>query len=219
MVVVAIIAIMASSVVIGFNSFGETVRTRETAGVITDTIKNLELEMVRREFVKQTVHFEPDYLVVEAQVENQDPDMTLEWKGPNGGCEELEITNPVPGTPVYLAQRDAYDNNIQIDAITDPTKTVCADFADSEETEWRYQLFNGSDRSEIIRFLHFNIRRGNSADYAHIASGTDYTLEITAPYASKEIFKIDPDTKEKDPVTQADITIQNGGDPVDITLQ
>ena len=219
MVVVAIISIMAGTVVVGFNSFGETVRTRETAGVITDTIKNLELEMIRREFVKQTVNFEEGYLVVEAQVENQSEDMILEWEGPNGNCEELKITNPLSGTPVYLAQRDAEDNNMQIDAITDASKTVPVCFADSDETEWRYQLFKGADRSQVIRFIHFNIRRGSTADYARIADGTDYTLEITAPYASKEIFEIDPNTKEKIPVTQADLTIQNGGDPVEITLQ
>ena len=50
MVTVAIIGVMAGSVVVGFNSFGDTVRVRETAGVLTDTVKRLELETIRRDF-------------------------------------------------------------------------------------------------------------------------------------------------------------------------
>lgn len=213
MVVVAIIGIMASSVVIGFNSFGETVRTQETAGVITDTLKNFELEMIRRDYVKQTIHFAEQYLVAEAQVESQTLD--LEWNG-QGACpageEELKIINSASPAPVYLAQRDQYGNNIEINAFTGNTDTVCIDFTESGETEWQYQLFTGSDRSQIIRFIHFNIRRGDS-EIATI-QGNNITLEMTAPYASKE-FLIDGSP----PSGPVEITVQNGGDPVTITLQ
>ena len=213
MVTVAIIAIMASSVVIGFNSFGDTVRTQETAGVITDTIKNLELEMIRRDYVKQTVNFDADYLVIEAEVENQTLELT--WNE-QGGCaadeEELGITNET-GSPIYLAQRDEYGNNMQIEPKTE-TGTVCVAFKDSEDTEWQYQLFNGGDRSQIIRFKHFNVRRGSQFDPVQIVSGTDYSLEITAPYASKTFLDSGAPTSDT-----ATLQVQNGGDPVTITLQ
>lgn len=212
MVTVAIVAIMASSVVIGFNSFGETVRTRETAGVITDTLKNLELETIRRDYKSQLIHFKPDYLVVEVQVENQNPDMTLTWNGRNGNCEELDIANDT-GSVVYLTQRDQNGNNMQIQAYPG-NDTICVDFLDSEETEWQYQLFKGGDRSQIIRLIHFNIRRDNSSEKPAIQPPHPYSLKITAPYASKEFYKND------DPWTgSVELELQDGGEPVTITLQ
>lgn len=218
MVVVAIVGIMASSVVIGFNSFGETVRTKETAGVITDLIKRLELEMIRRDYTKQTVHFEEDYLAVEAHVEGEvsDTSFSLKWLGTGGSCspdeEVLEIENKQP-TPVYLAKRDQYGNNLEIQPISPgPPEYECVDFLNSEETEWQYQVFSGSQGSQIIRFLHFNIRRDSGNQPA--LNSNNYTLEISAPYASKEIY--DGATLETGPVT---LTLQNGGDPEIITLQ
>lgn len=216
MVTVAIISIMAGSVVIGFNSFGQTVRLRETAGVITDTVKNLELEMIRREYKKQTVNFEPDYLVVEAEVENQT--LPLIWEGLGGDClpeeEWLKIDNSGSLSPVYLAQRDQYGNNIEIASIKAFTVgKACVAFKDSEETEWQYQVFRGSQGSQIIRFLHFNIRRDDSKDKPTIKPNK-YTLEISAPYAAKEFF--DDGDPPSGPVT---LTIQNDESSEDITLQ
>jgi len=212
MVTVAIIAIMASTVVIGFGSFEKTVRTQETAGVISDTIKNLELEMIRRDFVKQTVNFEANYLVIEAEVENQTLDLKWNREGSCGDDEELEITNP-SGLPVYLAQRDKYGNNMQIDAITTTSDTVCVDFLGSDETEWRYQLFSGSDRSQTIRFVHFNIKRDGNPDNPAIQPNS-YTLKITAPYGSKEFYN--SGSLITNPVA---LLVQNGGNPVTLTLQ
>lgn len=216
MVTVAIISIMSGSVVIGFNSFADTVRVRETAGVITDRIKNLELEMIRRDYLKQTIHFEPDYLVAEAQVENQNTDLLLSWNR-QGACaegeEELEIENKSAET-IYLAKRDQDDNNMEIKAITPGLVTKeCISFKNSEEGEWQYQLFEGGSQSQTIRFLHFNIRRGDDNNLPAINSN-DYTLEITAPYASKTFY--DDDTLTTDPVT---ITISNEDSTEDIFLQ
>ncbi|MDH5597223.1 MAG: prepilin-type N-terminal cleavage/methylation domain-containing protein, partial [Candidatus Peregrinibacteria bacterium] len=77
MVVVAIVGIMAGSVVVGFNAFGNTIRTRETAGVLSDLLKGFELETIRRDYQKLTIQFEPAYLVVEADAEGTT--LPLEW--------------------------------------------------------------------------------------------------------------------------------------------
>lgn len=190
MVVVAIIAIMASSVVIGFGSFERTVRVRETAGVITDTLKKLELDMIRRDYARQTIHFEKDYLVSEAEAENQASFFSLDRSGnpcPDG--EELEATN-TSGSPIYLAQRDAEGNNLEISIIpiSATPKEVCVKFMDSEEAEWNYQLFKGSEVSQTIRFIHFNIRRDDDSSTRAVITDNNYTLQITAPYAAKEFY-------------------------------
>jgi prepilin-type N-terminal cleavage/methylation domain-containing protein len=192
MVVVAIMAIMASGVVIGFGSFEKTVRVRETAGVITDTIKNLELEMVRRDYVKQTVHFKKNYLVSEAEPENKALSLTYVGASPSCAADEERLTaeNSTGLSPIYLAQRDALGNNLKIDVIPASTnKSVCVKFLNSKETEWDYQLFKGSDVSQTVRFIHFNIRRGEDvSQLATITSGNNYKLQISAPYADKEFY-------------------------------
>ena len=194
MVVVAIMAIMAVTVVVSFGSFEKTVRVRETAGVITDTIKNLELEMVRRDYAKQTIHFEPNYLISEAEAENQTSSFLLKWDGKCASGDEKLIADNATTSPVYLAQRDAEGNNLNISVIPimpNPT-TICVPFLGSKETEWDYQLFKGSEVSQTIRFLHFNIRRGEDvSQLVTLTNANNYTLQITAPYATKEFYKDD----------------------------
>ena len=192
MVTVAIISVMAASVVIGFNGFGATVRLQETAGVITDTVKKLELETVRRDYLTNFVRFETDYLVVESEAKNQTL-AVLDYVGVDGtgecatGEAELKVNNS-ESFGINLAQRDEYGNNINLSHIpAGDTETICADFSSSEETEWQYQAFGDGKVSQVIRLIHFNIRRDSLTEPVQI-SDNDYTLEITAPYA-KKIYK------------------------------
>lgn len=192
MVTIAIISIMAGSVVVGFSSFGQTVRVRETAGVISDTVKNLELEMIRREYDKQIVHFEEDFLVIEARPEGQS--LKLNWMGMGGGsCDDdmgrIEVDNSGSPDTIFLAKRDQYGNNLEIVPIgAGMAEDRCVDFYESEETAETYQLFKGSDRSQAIRFIHFNIRRGDLSSNAQVTAGNNYTLELNAPYAAKQYY-------------------------------
>jgi len=216
LVVVAIMGIIAVSVVIGFNSFGNTIRVRETAGVLTDTIKKLELETIRRDYKKNTVHFETDYLVVESEVEGQTgkENFSLEWIK-DGNCaadEELKINNTSSST-VYLAQRDQYGNNMEISSFPS-NESKCINFSTSDEIEWQFQLFQGSELSKVIRFIHFNVRRGITIDPVTITSGNGYILEISAPYA-KKVFPGREDKTVKLTLESIDADI----DPVIIILQ
>lgn len=218
MVTVAVIGIMAGSVVVGFSSFGNVVRVRETAGVLSDTVKRLELETIRRDYLSNLIHFEEDYLVVESAVEGQT--ITLEYKGiGGGGCEadeaELEVANN-SGSPYYLAQRDQYGNNMEISNVADgDTETICVDFNASDEIEWQYQVFQGSDVSQVVRFLHFNIRRDSTADPVQITAGNQYSLEIAAPYAKKTFY--DSGNQTNPPIN---LTLDSTDvDPETVTLQ
>jgi len=215
MVTIAIISIMAGTVTIGFGSFIQTVRLQQTKGVITDTISNLTPEILRDEYQKQTVHFDEDYLVIEAEVENQS--LSLKWNG-EGACgtgkEELEIDNTGPSNHVHFAKKDKYENNIDIISIAPLiSEIICVDFIDSEKTEWQYQLFRDSDVSQVIRLIHFNIRR-NDADTVKITNGNNFTFEISAPYATEKFY----DNGNQTTGTVA-LTIENEGGLEIITLQ
>lgn len=192
MVVVAIMAIMAGSVSVGLSSLGDTVRVRETAGVITDIIKKIELESIRREFKKVTINFESDYLALEQESDGDSSSLT--WLGMGAGsCEQgegaLHIVNPSPSDPINLAKRDEYGNNIEIqnyDAGAD--EDICVDFISTDDTQWVYQAFSDTENSQIIRLIHFNVRREGGATEVQITDGNNYTLEIESPYAKKTYY-------------------------------
>lgn len=195
MIVVAIMAIMASTVVIGFNSFGQTIQLQETVGVITDRVKALELETIRRDYQKNIINFEENFMVVESKV--VDATLELDYKGIGVGCDPEEVAlgiENVSGT-VQLAKRDSEGNNLEITPYTSD-ETACIDFSEADEDEWRYQLFNTSEKSHEIRLIHFNIRRDLGSELPKIKSGTNYTLEISAPYSKKVFYDDDVETIE-----------------------
>ena len=59
---------------------------------------------------------------------------------------------------------------------------------DSKEIENAYQLINSGKYSNIIRFVHFNIKRGSS-NLVEIKDGAKSKIEIRAPYGKKYIYK------------------------------
>ncbi len=192
MVVVAIIAIMATTVSIGFSSFGNTVRVQESAGIIKDTINQLKLETIRKDYMKNTIQFDTNYLIVESEVEGANLD--LEW---TGDC--LNIDNTGASNPVLLAQRDQYGNNLNLYTYDiDETECKNVDFETSEEKEWQYQLFYENSYSNIIRFIHFNVNRNALRDLV-IIEDNDYSLSIEAPYAKETFYA--SGTIETGPVT------------------
>jgi len=176
-VVVAIISIMSASGVVGFRYMGDTLRTKEAAGVITDTIKKAEMEILREEYTKNTIHFLSDYLVIVSQPE--EASMDLEFNGT--AC----VT---PGDSGNLIKTDEEGNRLGIDTVTaaSPPTYTCNDFTASSETEWRYQILSDGEVSDIIRFIHFNIDRVNLSGIT-TDGNINKTVTIEAPYGKKTI--------------------------------
>ena len=215
MVTVAIISIMTGSVVVGFGSFGQTIRLQETKGIITDTINNLALEMNQRMYQQQVIHVKENYLIVEAKPVNES--LILKWNG-QGACgpdeEELEADNTGSPDLVHLAYRDRLGNNRRLEGIKPSAKkTFCVNFTDAKDTQWRYQMFGSGRLSQSIRFIHFNIRRGDP-DLVRITGGNEYTVELSAPYAAKKLYSNGaPETGH------AEISVENEGSTDTIVLQ
>ena len=51
--------------------------------------------------------------------------------------------------------------------------------------EWSYQLSKDADKSNILRFIHFNLNREDLANPVYISSGEGEFITIKAPYAKK----------------------------------
>ena len=183
-VVVAIISIMSVSGVVGFRYMGDALRVKEVKGLITDTIKKAELEIIREDYTKNTIHFLEDYLIIVSETEDKELDLNLNM---DMDCVEQDDDG-------NLIKTDGDDNRLAIDTVLATDTYVCEDFNISDEIEWRYQLTRsaGSNKevSEIIRFIHFNINRETPSGIAiDPTSDVEETMIIEAPYAKKTLSK------------------------------
>ena len=192
MVVVAIISIMTPSMVLGFSSFGKTIQIRETAGTIEDLIKKLELEITQGNGQKTHLYFEKNFLI--AKTENENSNLKLKYKGLGvEGCEENEIALEIGEGEkvVYLIKKDAQKNNLEI-TVQNANEIKCiSDFQKSKELEWEYKTNFNTSTSDSIRFIHFNLNRTDFSNPIEINEGTEYSLEINAPYGKKLFYKKD----------------------------
>ena len=177
-VVISIISVLSVSTVVAFNVFGEALKAKEVAGVITDKIKAAELLVLKGDYQKIDVHFFENYLVLVESPENTDLNLTL-----GGECNQNGEGHNVATTDTgNLHKKDESGNGLGISSLSN--SQVCAPFKDTEEAEWRYQLVQGDQVSSLIRFVNFNI----DSDFTLGVAAAKYRLEIEAPYAKKTLY-------------------------------
>jgi len=198
-IVVGIIAIMSVGAVVGFRYMGDTLRTREASGVITDTIKKAELEILKEDYKKSTISFSSNYLVIVSEPE--DKSLNLSVTDCSGG-HKLDY-----GSDGNLIKSDGEGALLEAKTITSGTNDCITDFTDSDEIEWQYQIRSSGEVSNIVRFVHFNINRTDPSEIA-ITSGTGETVIVEAPYAKK--------TFSTTPIT---LTVSGEDSSEDLTIQ
>ncbi len=179
MVVISIIAIMSVVGVVGFRGSGDTLVTRQVKGIIEDTVKIAELEIQGDEYEKSTIHFLSNYLVIVSEPE--DISLNLSLGSVDGDCHNVEIESD--GS---LIKKDSEDNPIEAINVEE-NDTVCIDFMNSMETEVRYQIASGGEQSEVVRFIHFDVKREKPTGVI-LSGDTSKTLEISAPYSKKKVI-------------------------------
>lgn len=177
MIVITIIAVMSVAGVVGFRGSGDTLVARQVKGIIEDTVKIVELEILGDEYEKSTIHFLSNYLVIVSEPGEISLDLSL--GGVSGDCHNI-----VAGSDGSLIKRDSEGNPIEAVSVK-KDETVCIDFINSMETEVRYQIAFGGEQSEVIRFIHFDVKREKPTGVTLGGDDIDSTLEISAPYAKK----------------------------------
>ncbi len=214
MVVISIMAIMSVTVVVSFNGLAEKIRVKETAGVIKDLIKQLELEVLNDDYQQNIIHFESDFLVVKSQAKGSNLTLNYEGMSPDG-CEVNAVglsVSDVEGE-VELHRNDDKGNPLEVTTLSEQ-ELHCVEFQSSKKLEWAFQLKSESDTSNVIRLIHFNLNRYNLKHTVQIESGNEYELVIEAPYA-KEHFLLDNE-KFLDAVI---LTVTDGQETENVQLQ
>jgi len=188
MVVIAIISIMSGVVVVGFQSFSDSVKAQETGAVIGDYLKQLELEIAQSQYEKTTVSFLPDYLMVISHV--NDPEIDLEIKGFGlNPCLEGEVVVSIStnGNPAYVTKTDENGDSLEV-LVFDENGVICVDFLSAKELNWNFQAHYQSQSSDALRFFHFNLNREDVSDPFKIISGLDYQVEFETPYGQQRLI-------------------------------
>ena len=189
MVVMAIIGIMSATVLIGIDTFGKSVRVEETAGVIQDVIKKMQLETTQGDFETNELHFENNFLAVESGLMGSSLELNYLGLGANS-CKSHEATLELKkmGEVTYLIKKDEKGNSLETKTFKND-QTLCLDFSSSKETEWQFETFSGSDHSNVIRLIHFNINRSDLNTPIGIVNGKAKSVLISAPFGKKEYFE------------------------------
>jgi prepilin-type N-terminal cleavage/methylation domain-containing protein len=181
LVVIAIIAIVSTVGIVGFRGFSDSLITKEAKGIIEDTVKSTELEVLQGDYKSSRISFLKDYLVIESAPNDKTLALALGIvcsDDPYGRNIDFESN----GT---LTKKDGSGNVLSAKAVTSGTNE-CILFTDSKEAEWVYQITSGDEVSDVIRFVHFNVNRETPSGIT-LGGEISKTLSIEAPYAKKTI--------------------------------
>ncbi|MFH0821072.1 MAG: type II secretion system protein [Candidatus Peregrinibacteria bacterium] len=184
LITVSILGIMATSAVVGFGYFGESIKSQEVVGLIEDTIEQSQLAVLNGDYEKVSVNFLENYLVVADEPANDTLKLNLNGSCDNNGQSGYWLITTDGGT---LNKRDEQERLLNVIALPASGSICVTDFEEAEETQWQYQLTSNSDFSPIIRFVRFN--RGTS--FALDVSDGPYRMDLQAPYAQKKMYKND----------------------------
>lgn len=181
---------LSVSSVVGFTQLGEILRIREVKGLMQDVIKQEELKVLRGDFEKVVIHYYEDYLVVEEYLENADLDLDI------ASCVlPFDVNNYQlvfdSDQDSNLTKLDHEGEILEIKSVS-AGSTECINFNDPNQNpsdiEWAFQLTSGSDESNVIRFIHFNLKRDLQKFMSIDPADAGAKVEISAPYGKKRVF-------------------------------
>ncbi len=209
MVVMAIISIMSATTVIGFNRFSESVQVRETAGLLKDRLQALELEVLEGDYEDNTVHFLRNYLVIESEL----PNASLSLDFSLTACAGDPGFNISTTEPVQLSRQNEFGETLDLSTYSSDV-AICPDFTNQDEPSLEYSLFNNTQWSNKLRFMHFNVQGLDSAQPVSLVDEA-IRLEINGPYAKKTVYR--SDSEELGPV---ELTLESEqGDSATVLLK
>lgn len=184
MVVVAIMAIMASGAVIGLGKTTDDMAVRESANHIKDVIQKAELVALRGE-VAIEIRFLSGFLVIN-EVYGETPSRIIT----EGVCEPPDEGFSVAGTGRVTQTTDLHGMGFEIELYEDgpASQPFCFDFDSAPDTEWTFRFESGEEYG-VIRYAHFNLLRDTPGKLVLNTGGDDLRLVITGPQIGRKYFK------------------------------
>ncbi|MFH0838276.1 MAG: type II secretion system protein [Patescibacteria group bacterium] len=187
MAVVAIIAIMGTTVTVGWHSFSGTIAVRNAVGNIEGVIDGLEEAHLRDEYTKSSVYFMKDFILADSV--GAGAVFSLGWEPvtiAGDGCEDGDIRLISPDEALLFV------SGPEGDFLSSPLPLyagdkLCVDPLGHKGSTAVYQLWSDMDFSNEIRLFPLNPSQ-NSADDVNIESN-GYRLDILKNYGQKKRYK------------------------------
>ena len=182
-VVIAIMGILSFSSVVGFGYLGDILKVNEVNSVLQSVVKLEELKVLRGDFEQSTVNFLKDYIVIDQEL--KDSSLKLQLVKGMGKCSEYQLKFLNKGN---LKKLDKNGKILNIKSVNNDKFSNCIDFTSSKQTELSYQLVDSGKFSNIIKFVHFNLKRDDLKNPISITEGMGSKIEIKAPYGKKYFY-------------------------------
>lgn len=202
LVTVSILGVMGAGVMIGFNTFGDSVKAKEAMGVLEDLIRESEAAVLKKDYEKVVFHFREDYVILEEFLPAASLDLNLGVCTGGGDPAVLSLQGST------LQKTDEAGQSMGVERVGAGESTCVTNFEDASQQEWRYQLKEGDDTSSAIRFAHFNLNTSFQLKTSSGGSPSAYTLEILGPYGSKTLSPPGP----------LELKLFSNGEPTETTL-
>ncbi|MBU1016525.1 prepilin-type N-terminal cleavage/methylation domain-containing protein, partial [Patescibacteria group bacterium] len=185
MVVVAIIAVMTSTVTIGFHSFFSTINVQNVPGYIGDILHELSQEAILREYKESSVYFDNSYLLADSR--NADADFTLDWEKVSvtiGDCEAGDLRLKSSDDAELLSgSADKVFSSVHLPEDGE----ICVDPLEYKERELVYNLDSDTGFSNEIRIFPLNLNlRGSDDIFLEV---NNFRLDILQPYGQKKRYQ------------------------------
>jgi len=186
LVVVAIVAVLSVSAVVGFGRLGDFLKIREISGLVSDSLQHEELKVLRGDLEKATLYFLKDYLVINEEFSDADLVISFDATACANGYQIKHVMK-TGMTSASLNKTDEEGRSVEVVTVN-KDDTDCVDFKDSAEREWNFQLTDGDLVSNKIRFVHFNANREKLENPVYIDTGAGFRVELKAPYAKRYYY-------------------------------
>ena len=184
MVVVAIMAIMASGAVIGLGRTTDDMAVRESANHIKDVIQKAELVALQGE-VAIEIRFLPGFLVINEVYGETPSRITID-----GACAPPYEGFSVAGTGKVTQTTDLHGMGFETELYDNgpASQPFCFDFDSAPDTEWTFRFESGEEYG-VIRYAHFNLLRDPPGKLALDTGGDDLRMVITGPQIGRKYFR------------------------------
>lgn len=216
MVVVAIMAILAGTVSVGWHSFSDFIAFQNATGTIEDILDEITTDHLRDEYKETSVWFESEYLLVDSV--SHEARLTLGWEKVSaavGDCAVGDIKLKSPVTAQFFAN-DGEGNPLFDSVPLQADEEFCIDPLEYKEREMVYELQTDEDFSNRLRV--FPIDRSFSGSGGITIEPNSYRVDILQPYPRKRRYE-NGILLDKDATASITVRLQGSEETADFLLK
>ncbi|QQR83367.1 prepilin-type N-terminal cleavage/methylation domain-containing protein [Candidatus Peregrinibacteria bacterium] len=200
LVVMAIIGILYTTTTLGLRGFGDQLNLEEVGHFLTALVGQQQLRLLNETIDQIVIEFQPDYLILSEHAASP-----LQWSV-LGVCPEghlLSLSTAAGGAPpadTVVLRRNEKGQTFNETLVG---QTLCVSkFTSSTDRLWELQAIAGTETSDLVRLMHFNVDRRSRLGRIQILNANGQKAELTRELNTKRYFD-----ELGNPVAQLDLSL------------